>query len=191
VRLLKVEGFLISTTRKLGLSQCAALLLFGSGALHVASACAQSPLQGAGTVLAPDSAPLSQTLPAGRAAEKPPAQTAAPAQPGAGPSDAVRASYDKAFAESLEKPSDPQTLVHFAEVAVEFGDIEGAISALERLLLIDGDEPDVKLELGVLYYRLGSTEAARTYLEDVSASKEASNEAKERANTFLKELKKP
>ena len=182
---------MISTTRKLGLGHCAALLLVGSGALHVESARAQSPLQGAGTVLAPDSAPLSQTLPAGRATEKPPAQAAAPAQPGAGPSDAVRAAYDQAFAQSLEKPSDPQTLVHFAEVAVEFGDIEGAISALERLLLIDGDEPDVKLELGVLYYRLGSTEAARTYLEDVSASKEASNEAKERANTFLKELKKP
>jgi tetratricopeptide (TPR) repeat protein len=81
--------------------------------------------------------------------------------------------------------------VHFAEVAVEYGDIEGAISALERLLLIDGQQPDVKLELGVLYFRLGSKEAARSYLEDVSSSKEASNEAKERANTFLKELKKP
>jgi hypothetical protein len=188
VGLLKVEGFLISTTRKLGWCHCAALLLFGSGALHVGSARAQGPLQGAGTVLAPDTAPLSQTLPSSRAAEKPPAPAAAPSQPGA-PSDALRAAYDQAFAQSLEKPADPQTLVHFAEVAVQFGDMEGAISALERLLLIDGDEPDVKLELGVLYYRLGSTEAARTYLEDVSTSKEASNEAKERANTFLKELK--
>jgi len=88
-------------------------------------------------------------------------------------------------------PADPDVLVHFAEVAVEFGDIEGAISALERLLLIDAEQPEVKLELGVLYYRLGSTEVARTYLQDVSSSKEASNESKERANTFLKEMKQP
>ena len=45
------------------------------------------------------------------------------------------------------------------EVAVELGDIEGAIRRSNGLLLIDGDEPDVKLELGVLYFRLGSTEA--------------------------------
>ena len=150
-------------------------------------------------MLAPQAAPLSQTLPALKPAEKPaekpaaePApQTAATAQPDAGPSDALRTKYDQAFAESLEKPADPDVLVHFAEVAVEFGDIEGAISALERLLLIDAEQPEVKLELGVLYYRLGSTEVARTYLQDVSSSKEASNESKERANTFLKEMKQP
>ena len=143
-------------------------------------------------MLAPQAAPLSQTLPALKPAEKPatePAPQAAAAQPDAGPSDALRAKYDQAFAESLEKPADPDVLVHFAEVAVEFGDIEGAISALERLLLIDAEQPEVKLELGVLYYRLGSTEVARTYLQDVSSSKEASNESKDRANTFLKEMK--
>ena len=186
------------TTRKLGVSHCAALLLFGSGALHVDAARAQSPVQPGATTLAPQAAPLSQTLPALKPAEKPaekpaaePATQAAAAQPEAGPSDALRAKYDQAFAESLEKPADPDVLVHFAEVAVEFGDIEGAISALERLLLIDAEQPEVKLELGVLYYRIGSTEVARSYLQDVSSSKEASNESKERANTFLKEMKQP
>lgn len=179
-------------TRKLGVSHCAALLLFGSGALHVDAARAQSQTVSGATLLAPQAAPLSQTLPALKPAEKPatePAPQAAAAQPGAGPSDALRAKYDQAFAQSLEKPADPDVLVHFAEVAVEFGDIEGAISALERLLLIDAEQPEVKLELGVLYYRLGSTEVARTYLQDVSSSKEASNESKDRANTFLKEMK--
>jgi tetratricopeptide (TPR) repeat protein len=179
------------TTRKLGVSHCAALLLFGSGALHVDAARAQSLAQPGGITLAPQAAPLSQTLPALKPAEKPAPQAAAAAQPEAGPSDALRAKYDQAFAESLEKPADPDVLVHFAEVAVEFGDIEGAISALERLLLIDAEQPEVKLELGVLYYRLGSTEVARSYLQDVSSSKEASNESKERANTFLKEMKQP
>jgi tetratricopeptide (TPR) repeat protein len=181
------------TVRKLTMSHCAALLLVGSGALHAVPVRAQA--QGGATTLAPQAAPLSQTLPALKLPEKPadrPANTStAAAQPDGTPSAAVSAAYDKAFAESLEKPADPETLVRFAEAAVEFGDIEGAISALERLLLIDGEQPDVKLELGVLYFRLGSTEAARSYLADVSSSPEASNEAKERANTFLKELKKP
>jgi hypothetical protein len=109
-------------------------------------------------------------------------------KPGSAPSDALRASYDAAFQASLDNPADPQVLVKFAEVAVQMGDIEGAISALERLLLVDGQQADVKLELGVLYYRLGSTEAAKAYLEAASSSPEASDEVKERAQTFLKAM---
>ena len=183
--------------RKLAVSHCALLLLIGSGTLHVDAARAQGPARQGGTVLPPQAAPLSQTLPAppkpaAQAAPQPTAQSAAAtAQPDAGPSDAVRAKYEAAFNESLEKPADPDVLVNFAQAAVEFGDIEGAISALERLLLIDGAQMEVKLELGVLYYRRGSTEGARAYLQDVSSSKDASDETKERANTFLKEMKQP
>lgn len=180
--------------RKLAVSHCATLLLIGSCALHVESARAQSQ----GVTLAPQTAPLSQTLPTPTKPAEPQAapesttqSAAAKQEPDAGPSDAVRAKYEAAFNESLEKPSDPDVLVNFAEAAVEFGDIEGAISALERLLLIDGSQMEVKLELGVLYYRLGSTEVARAYLQDVSSSKDASDETKERANTFLKEMKQP
>ena len=77
-------------------------------------------------------------------------------------------------------------LVKFAKLAIEYGDIEGAISALERLLLIDANQPEVKLELGVLYYRLGSKEAALTYLEGARSSPAASAEVKGRAEEFLK-----
>jgi tetratricopeptide (TPR) repeat protein len=184
--------------RKLAVSHCATLLLIGSSALHVDVARAQGqPTQQGARVLAPQAAPLSQTLPAPpKAAEKAATESttqsaAAPAQSDAGPSDAVRAKYEQAFNESLEKPADPDVLVNFAEAAVEFGDIEGAISALERLLLIDGSQMEVKLELGVLYYRLGSTEVARAYLQDVSSSKDSADDVKERANTFLKEMKQP
>ena len=141
-------------------------------------------------------APLTGLGLAGPQAEPAPAsgQPAANSQVGAvgqpsatiaAPDPAVRAAYDKAFDESLDKPSDPEVLAKFAELAIQVGDVEGAISALERLLLLDGDQPDVKLELGVLYYRLGSTEAARMYLESARASSEASSETKERAGTFL------
>ena len=107
-----------------------------------------------------------------------------------GPSPELRAAYDQAFQLSMQNPSDPPTLAKFAELAIQVGDIEGAISALERLLLIDGDQADVRLELGVLYYRLGSVDAARMYLESAKTSKEASAEVKERADTFLKAIPK-
>jgi tetratricopeptide (TPR) repeat protein len=123
-----------------------------------------------------------------------PATAAVPAtpqasQPGQKPAEATpaeRAAYDKAFQATLEKPSDPETLARFADLAVKVGDIEGAISALERLLLIDANQPEVKLELGVLYYRLGSKEAALTYLEGARSSPEASPQVRDRAEEFLK-----
>jgi tetratricopeptide (TPR) repeat protein len=100
----------------------------------------------------------------------------------------TRAAYDAAFEETLRKPADPPTLLRYAELAVQVGNLEGAISALERLLLIDGDQPKIKLELGVLYFRLGSYEAARGYLESARASPRASPETKERAGQFLSEV---
>lgn len=107
------------------------------------------------------------------------------------PTYEMRAAYNAAFQETLRKPSDPATLIAFAEIAINMGDLEGAISALDRLLLIDGDQPEIKLELGVLYFRLGSFEAARTYLSDVRVSKRASTVLKARAEEFLKAAKRP
>jgi len=101
------------------------------------------------------------------------------------------AAYDAAFQESLSNPADPPTLVRFAAAAVKVGDLEGAISALERLLLIDGGNPDVELELGVLYFRLGSLEAAKTYLEAARTSQRSSAETKTRAANYLREASRP
>ena len=126
--------------------------------------------------------------------------TAAVAQPTAAPtpasttapvSAADRAAYDAAFQESLRKPIDPPTLVRYAEAAIKIGDLEGAIAALERLLLVDADNPDVQLELGVLYFRLGSMEAAKSYLESVSGSRRASADQKAKADSFIKEARNP
>jgi hypothetical protein len=104
------------------------------------------------------------------------------------PTADTRTAYDAAFQETLKKPSDPRTLVKFAELAVQVGDLEGAISALERLLLINGDQPAVKLELGVLYYRLGSYEASRTYLESARRSAGASPEVKDKAGQYISDI---
>ena len=95
--------------------------------------------------------------------------------------------YDEAFQATLNKPADPATLLKFAGLAVQIGDLEGAISVLERLLLIDGDQPEIKLELGVLYFRLGSNEMARAYLVAARDAASASIDIKKQADTFLRE----
>ena len=132
--------------------------------------------------------PLSGTPPPPDPSKQAPGPVGAPSFKG--PSPELRAAYEQAFQLTMQNPSDPPTLAKFAELAIQVGDIEGAISALERLLLIDGQQADVKLELGVLYYRLGSVDAARMYLEAARTSKEASAEVKERADTFLKAIPK-
>ncbi len=98
--------------------------------------------------------------------------------------------YDDAFQEMLRQPSNLDVLFKFATVAAQTGDIEGAISALERMLLVDPDLPRVRLELGVLYYRLGSYEIARTYLETTVQSAAAPPDVRSRAQQFLVEVEK-
>ncbi|MBN9090435.1 MAG: tetratricopeptide repeat protein [Reyranella sp.] len=96
--------------------------------------------------------------------------------------------YRAAFEEMLRKPADPPTLLRYAELAVKAGNLEGAISALERLLLIDPDLPHVRLELGVLYYRLGSYEAARGYLESARDTGRGQPAVAEPAERYLAEI---
>lgn len=109
--------------------------------------------------------------------------------PAASPADLER-QYDAAFQEMLQRPADLNVLFKFATVATQTGDLEGAISALERMLLINPDLPRVRLELGVLYFRLGSYEVARTYLEAVLASPGITPEVRSRTEQFMAELAK-
>jgi hypothetical protein len=112
------------------------------------------------------------------------------ATPGQAQSQADDAAMKAAFEETLAKPGDPPTLLKYADLAIKAGNLEGAISALERLLLIQGDQPKVKLELGVLYFRLGSYEAARGYLESAKASSRATEDTRQRAGEFLAQIDK-
>ena len=98
--------------------------------------------------------------------------------------------YDAAFQEMLRQPANLDVLFKFATIATKTGDYEGAISALERMLLVNPDLPRVRLELAVLYYRLGSFEISRTYLETVLATANIPPEVKTRAEQYLAEVNK-
>jgi tetratricopeptide (TPR) repeat protein len=112
------------------------------------------------------------------------AQTQAPEPAPTAAGDLGR-QYDAAFQEMLRQPANLDVLFKFASLASKTGDLEGAISALERMLLIDNDLPRVRLELGVLYYRLGSYEVARTYLESAQKSPHLPPDVRSRAEQFM------
>src|SRR5260370_16910780 len=66
--------------------------------------------------------------------------------------------------------------------------MEGVISALERMLLSNPDLLRVRLELCVLYYRLGSYEVARTYLDTALKSPSLPADVRGKAQEYLAEI---
>lgn len=102
----------------------------------------------------------------------------------------LQKAYDEAFAAMMADPQNLDKTFAFASLASQKGDLEGAISALERMLFINPDLPRVKLELGVLYFRLNSLETARVYLQGALAAPEVPPPVRERAQSFLDEIDK-
>lgn len=88
----------------------------------------------------------------------------------------------------MAEPSNLDKAFAFASAAIQVGDFEGAIGALERMLIINPNLPRVRLELGVLYFRLGSFEVARTYIATALESKDMPPEVRQRAERVLAEI---
>src|ERR1700731_4317423 len=81
------------------------------------------------------------------------------AQPVSVPTDAdLRAEADALFKRLLVKPNDLDVAFRFSEIETKLGDYEAAIGALERMLFYNPNLPRVKLELGLLYFKLRSYE---------------------------------
>ena len=98
--------------------------------------------------------------------------------------------YDEAFQAVFADPGNLGKTFRFAELAVKTGNFEAAISALERMLLINPNLPRVRLELGVLYFRLGSYQLAKTYLDRAVEGDDVPDEVRQRVETFLAEIDK-
>jgi hypothetical protein len=87
----------------------------------------------------------------------------------------------------LQNPSNVDTILAYAKVAAQVGDNEAAASALERLLLFKPNMPQVELELGAIYFRMGSFEIARSYLEKANADNPPAD-LKPRIERYLSEI---
>lgn len=102
--------------------------------------------------------------------------------------DEVRAEFLKAFDVVYANPGDVEATLHYAKLAVELGDYEAALSPLERLLMINPQLPEVRLELGVMYYNLKSNLVAREHLQHVAEDATATEALKKRASDYLAKL---
>ena len=58
-------------------------------------------------------------------------------------------------------------LFKYANLSILVGDLEGAIGVFEQMLIYDSELPRIRLELGVLYFRLGAFALANNYLKSV------------------------
>jgi hypothetical protein len=95
---------------------------------------------------------------------------------------------DELFQRALRDPGNAELTLRYAGVAIELGDYEAAVTALERILFFNPGLYRARLELGVLYYRLGSYGIARAYLEEARAAPDASPEAVALCDRYLAAL---
>jgi hypothetical protein len=91
------------------------------------------------------------------------------------------------FQRMLKNPADLSATLAYAEVSARLGDDEAAVTALERLLLFNPNLPQVNLELGALYFRMGSFEMAQIYFDKALAAN-PSPEIKARVEQYLAEI---
>ncbi len=96
---------------------------------------------------------------------------------------------DTTYNQLLRDPTDVDLTLRYAELAVDVGDYEAAIPPLERLLITNPKSSKIRLELGILYYLLGSHDVARNYLTQVSQSGSAKPFMKQQADNYLSRIK--
>lgn len=98
------------------------------------------------------------------------------------------AQINEAFSDVLRNPASVPVGQKYARLLVESGNFEGGIAALERLLLDPAADPAIRLELSVLYYRVGSYAAAESYARAALADPRLSGEFRKSAEQLLKDL---
>ena len=85
------------------------------------------------------------------------------------PDELAAAEQQKAevFKQLFKDPTNLSLLFKYANLSILVGDLEGAIGVFEQMLIYDSKLPRIRLELGVLYFRLGAFALANSYLKSV------------------------
>lgn len=100
-------------------------------------------------------------------------------------SSAEQEDYSKAIAALRADPGNPGLLAAVANIASRLGNYEVAIGALEAILLQNPGLNRVRVELGVMYYRVGAYDVSRFHLEHALASGTLPPATEARARSFL------
>jgi hypothetical protein len=74
------------------------------------------------------------------------------------------------FKKMLAAPGNVALALDYASLSAQAGDLEGAVSTLERLLIFAPNLAQLNFELGVLYYRLGAYDVASGYFKTAAAA---------------------
>ena len=74
---------------------------------------------------------------------------------------------EQTFQKLFKDPTNLSLLFEYANLSIVVGDLEGAIGVFEQMLIYDSELPRIRLELGVLYFRLGAFALANNYLKSV------------------------
>lgn len=99
-----------------------------------------------------------------------------------------REQYEQLFLITLKNPSDLDASFKFAQIAAQLNEDEAAIGALERLLFYNPKLSRVRLELGVLYYKLKAYGQARVYFASAVEGEGVPEEVRARAQSFIQEI---
>jgi hypothetical protein len=95
---------------------------------------------------------------------------------------------DQVFRDVIANPASVDLRTKYASLLVRSGNYEGGIAALEGLLLAPDAPANIRLELAVLYYRLGSYAMAETYLRDALADPRLDAKQKDEAQSLLRDV---
>lgn len=96
-----------------------------------------------------------------------PAQNVAPAISNPQELATIEKKKEEVFKRLFKDPTNLSLLFEYANLSIMVGDLEGAIGVFEQMLIYDSELPRIRLELGVLYYRLGAFALANNYLKSV------------------------
>ena len=103
---------------------------------------------------------------------------------------ATRADQQRLFAATQQAPTDYDLTLQYVRVSTELADYEAAIGALERLLFYNPDLTRAKVELGMLYFRLGSYENAARYFKDAAGAPDLDPVLRSRIEAYLPQAEK-
>lgn len=114
-----------------------------------------------------------------------PPKRVAPAQADGARLQQIQARRQVLFQAMLKKPDDLDAAFEYAALSAQVGDLEAAISTLERMLIFAPGLPRLQLELGVLYYRMAAFETARGYFEAAIAGPDVPPEVRGKVEQYL------
>lgn len=94
---------------------------------------------------------------------------------------------DEAFRQVLKNPTNQEVTLQYARLLIASGNYEGGVAALERLLLNADPQPSIRVELAVLYYRLGSYQMSENLLRQALDDTRLANEQRTMAQILLRD----